>query len=165
MGTVLGAGRWRMNGEAECPADLEMTAPKNQGEPPRLHWGSYGNTAATFGKNPNKPTAKNQPKNLRAALLSEGWRSHDPDCAGEVGGSGFASPDPGSATGDHAHVCEHADACAGVPAAPPAPAKGGRWLAESGMLFLGGWCFGWGQGVGGSWHKEVLPLPFTSGLH
>lgn len=158
-----------MNGEAECPADLEMTAPKNQGEPPPFTGGPTGIPLPRLEKNPNKPTTKKnpkeQPKNLRAALLSEGWRSRDPDCAGKVGGSGFASPDPGSATGDHAHVCERADARAGVPAAPPALAKGGRWLVESGMLFLGGWCFGWGQGVGGSWHKEVLPLPFTSGLH
>lgn len=27
---MLASGRWRMNGDTECPADLEMTAPKNQ---------------------------------------------------------------------------------------------------------------------------------------
>lgn len=31
-GVTLGSERWRMNGEADSPTDLEMTAPKNQGE-------------------------------------------------------------------------------------------------------------------------------------
>lgn len=31
-GVTLGSERWRMNGEADSPIDLEMTAPKNQGE-------------------------------------------------------------------------------------------------------------------------------------
>lgn len=48
-GVTLGSERWRMNGEADSPTDLEMTAPKNQGEkvetPGRVNWAAPENFA------------------------------------------------------------------------------------------------------------------------
>lgn len=31
---MAGLDGWRMNGEADCPTDLEMAAPKGQGKSP-----------------------------------------------------------------------------------------------------------------------------------
>lgn len=113
-----------MNGEAECPADLEMTAPKNQGEtPPRA---SPPSPHRESHENPKKPPEiiKN-PRGSPFVRGSEAPRSQR---------GGVGSPGAGA-----------------VPAAP-------------GMLVLGGRGVVWGGGVGG-WRAEVLPSPFTSGLH
>lgn len=86
--------------------------------------------------------------------MPEGWRSrrgHQQAPAvpgGGLRGGELASPDPGSATGEHAHECERADGRAGALSAPPALAKGGRRPAASGVLFLGGWRSGRGGGAG-----------------
>lgn len=109
-----------MNGEAECPADLEMTAPKNQGEPPpHLHWGSYGNTAATFGKktqqtnHKKKQTKTNQKTSGRPFCPRDGGPAI-PTALGRWGGADLPLPIPALPRGI-THTCAstrmHAPVC------------------------------------------------------
>lgn len=116
---MLGAGRWRMNGEAECPADLEMTAPKNQGEAPLPHWGSHGNATTVTLKKKKKVKTPRWHFCLRdggAVVLT-------------VPVGGFVCPGASSAVG----VMQTR-----VGARTSALAKGPHKLIASGVLVVGG---------------------------
>lgn len=153
-----------MNGEAECPADLEMTAPKNQGEPPAAP------RYVPVLPEELLPQLKiiiiiiNKPQSgpfLRGMAEEEGGRRRRDGGsvipAGiEVGGSASPSSDP---CGEHTHM-EHMDPCSCAPAA--------LGCSPGGLEFRGLGRGGWHRGAALPAHiwaalkAELLPWASSS---
>lgn len=122
-----------MNGEAECPADLEMTAPKNQGEPPpslgvlreyRCHvW------KKTPTNQPQKKPPKNNQKTSGRPFCPRDGGAAIPTVPGRWGGADLPLPIPALPLGI-THTCAsarmHAPVCR-QPLRPWRRAAAGLW--------------------------------------